>query len=463
MCLFTTRWQPASDHQARNQRSYALLLVAILSLTANMTILFAQSQTPQTVRPETRKGEEMKGAGDFDFLIGDWSVHHRKLKQRLAQTQEWQEVEGTSSARKILGGLGNMDENVIEAPSGTYRAVTIRTYDPAKQLWSIWWIDSRYPQQHLDPPVVGRFENGVGTFYADDQFNGKPIRVRYLWNQSSTKPHWEQAFSSDGGKTWETNWTMDFTKTVVNAQACCPVVELRQYTLKPGQRDVLIDLFEREFIESQEATGMKVIGTFRDLNNPDRFVWLRGFSDMATRAQALQEFYGGPVWKAHRDAANATMIDSDNVLLLRPARSDSEFSLAKVTRPPRGSTETARGVLAATLYHLRGTTGSAFADFFEKELQPIVEQTGATILASFVTENHPNTFPRLPVREDANVLIWFSLFPNRTAWEQHAAALAGSIREKQIAGKLSRLVKEQPEVLLLAPTARSLLAFEQAR
>jgi hypothetical protein len=121
-----------------------------------------------------------------------------------------------------------------------------------------------------------------------------------------------------------------FYETALNAQNCCPVVELRQYTLKPGQRDVLIELFEREFIETQEATGMIVIGQFRDLNNADRFVWLRGFSDMATRAQALEEFYGGPVWKAHRDAANATMIDSDNVLLLRPARSNSGFSLANI-------------------------------------------------------------------------------------------------------------------------------------
>jgi NIPSNAP len=403
----------------------------------------------------------MTGPNDFDFFIGKWRVHHRRLKERLAHNDDWEQFEGTSTVQKILGGLGNMDDNVIELPSGTYRAATIRTYDPAKQTWTIWWIDSRNSGR-LDPPVVGRFEKGVGTFYADDQFKGKPIRVRYLWN-ASTAPHWEQAFSDDGGKNWETNWTMDFTRAVENAQACCPVVELRQYTLKPGQRDVLIDLFEREFIESQEATGMKIIGTFRDLNNPDRFVWLRGFSDMAARAQALQEFYGGPVWKAHRDAANATMIDSDNVLLVRPACSDSGFSLAKVTRPPRGSKKTARGMLAATMYHLQGTTGSAFADFFEKELRPMVEQTGATILASFVTENHPNTFPKLPVREDANVFIWFSLFPNRTAWEQHAAALAGSIREKQIAGKLSRLVKEQPEVLLLAPTALSLLAFEQAR
>jgi quinol monooxygenase YgiN len=245
----------------------------------------------------------------------------------------------------------------------------------------------------------------------------------------------------------------------MNAQSCCPVVELRQYTLKPGQRDVLIELFEREFIETQEATGMRVIGTFRDLNNPDRFVWLRGFSDMPARAKALEEFYGGPVWKAHRDAANATMIDSDNVLLLRPTRSDSGFLLANVTRPRLGSTTPARGLLVATIYHLGETDGTDVVDLFERELRPIIEQTGGTIAASFVTENHPNTFPRLPVREDGNVFVWFSLFPNRTAWERHAAALAEAVHE-EVSGKLSRLIKEEPDVLLLAPTARSLLALE---
>ena len=97
------------------------------------------------------------------------------------------------------------------------------------------------------------------------------------------------------------------------------VVELRQYTLKPGQRDILIALFEREFVESQEAQGIALLGIFRDLDDPDRFVWLRGFPDMESRARSLAAFYRGPIWKANRDAANATMIDSDNVLLLRPA------------------------------------------------------------------------------------------------------------------------------------------------
>ena len=108
---------------------------------------------------------------------------------------------------------------------------------------------------------------------------------------------------------------------------CCPVVELRQYTLHSGKRDVLIDLFDREFVETQEAVGVKAIGQFRDLDHPDRFVWLRGFPDMTSRAKALTDFYGGPVWKAHREAANATMIDSDNVLLLRQRCRHRDFRL----------------------------------------------------------------------------------------------------------------------------------------
>lgn len=245
---------------------------------------------------------------------------------------------------------------------------------------------------------------------------------------------------------------------IANAQSsCCPVVELRQYTLHPGTRDRLIELFEREFIESQEATGMKIIGTFRDLKNPDHFVWLRGFSDMPSRAKALEGFYGGPVWKAHSKAANATMIDSDNVLLLRPARSDSGFSLANITRPPLGSTEKERGILVATIYHLGETKASDFVDLFERDLRPIIEQTGATILASFITETHPNTFPKLPVREDANVFVRFSAFSNRTAWERHVATLANLMRRKQVERKLFEPIQGEPEVLLLAPTTRSLL------
>src|SRR5438132_9006182 len=155
-----------------------------------------------------------------------------------------------------------------------------------------------------------------------------------------------------------------------SSQFCCPVVELRQYALHPGKRDVLIDLFDREFVETQEALGVKIIGQFRDLDHPDRFVWLRGFGDMTSRAKALTDFYGGPIWKAHREAANATMIDSDNVLLLRPARPTSGFSMEKVDRRPGGATENRHGLVTATICHLRQEMSDDFVDFFERTIHP---------------------------------------------------------------------------------------------
>lgn len=152
------------------------------------------------------------GADGFDFLSGDWSVRHRRLDRRLAGCADWMEFTGRTVVERILGGLGNIDDNVLDLPQGPYRAATVRKFDPASGLWSIWWFDARYPG--LEPPVQGRFEDGVGTFLGDDVFEGRPIRVRFLWSGITARTaRWEQAFSTDGGLTWETNWTMDFERT----------------------------------------------------------------------------------------------------------------------------------------------------------------------------------------------------------------------------------------------------------
>ena len=149
---------------------------------------------------------------DFDFYMGSWRVHHRRLKERLAGNDEWQEFEGTSVAWPILGGAGNIDDNVLELPGGTYRAISLRSFDPETELWSIWWLDGRHPGQ-LDPPVVGGFRDGIGTFQCDDTFNGKPIVVRFIWSDiTPTSTRWEQSFSPDGGQTWEVNWVMESTR-----------------------------------------------------------------------------------------------------------------------------------------------------------------------------------------------------------------------------------------------------------
>jgi hypothetical protein len=152
------------------------------------------------------------GADAFDFFPGEWLVRHRRLNRRLAGCRDWLEFSGRTVVAKLLGGLGNVDDNILDLAEGPYRAATLRKFDPASGLWSIWWYDARYPG--LEPPVHGRFENGVGTFLGEDIFEGRPIRVRFLWSHiTAATARWEQAFSDDAGASWEANWIMDFERT----------------------------------------------------------------------------------------------------------------------------------------------------------------------------------------------------------------------------------------------------------
>ncbi|WP_370939198.1 NIPSNAP family protein [Amycolatopsis sp. cg13] len=191
------------------------------------------------------------------------------------------------------------------------------------------------------------------------------------------------------------------------------VVELRQYTLRPGQRDVLIDLFDRELLEPQEAAGCTIVGQFRDEDDPDRFVWFRSFPDMTARHAALTAFYlEGEAWRTHRDAANATMLDSDNVLLLRP-----EVDFPPLPRPV--------GAASSRILVLIGPPSAAFPEPF----------------ASFVTEPAENTFRALPVREGENVRVGVWVFPDLAARQAFERGL----------------VMPDVQRLRLAPTSRSSL------
>jgi hypothetical protein len=154
---------------------------------------------------------------------------------------------------------------------------------------------------------------------------------------------------------------------------CSRIVELRQYTLYPAQREVLIHLFERLFVIGQEEAGIAVIGQFRDLDDPNRFVWLRGFPDMPSRARSLSLFYDGMLWKSNRDAANATMVDSDNVLLLHPARGDSAFTAPSPSMKPDAGAGHSKGFVAAGIEWLGDSEeGPRAVDEFEKATAPAI-------------------------------------------------------------------------------------------
>jgi hypothetical protein len=227
------------------------------------------------------------------------------------------------------------------------------------------------------------------------------------------------------------------------------LLELRQYTLRPGQREHLVELFEREFVESQEALGIGLPGQFRDLDDANRFVWLRSFEDMEARAAALAAFYDGPVWRAHREAANATMVDSDDVLLLRPV---SGFALDGLSRPAAGERAPA-GMLGATICPLPPGEAGALARRFDIEVRPALERLGAPVLAQCITEPARNTYPRLPVREGECVFVWFAAFADAAAQARFQAAAAA---EPAVTAWIHRL-DATPEILRLAPTPRSLL------
>ena len=233
------------------------------------------------------------------------------------------------------------------------------------------------------------------------------------------------------------------------------VLELRQYTLHPGRRDELVALFEREFVEAQEAAGMRLFGTFRDLDDPDRFVWLRGFADMAARADALGAFYFGPAWQRHRDAANATMVDSDDVRLLRPLGCDQGLQAALLPRPAIGASATGGGVFTITVCPLREPATDALVRAFDQCIHPWWVGVGGDLLAGWVTEQAANNFPRLPVREGEPVIAWLTRFDDEAAQQRHAALLRASacMERPEWRAHLSGEARQ----LRLAPTPRSAL------
>lgn len=149
---------------------------------------------------------------DFAWLVGRWNVRHRRLKERLLNNHDWEEFTGTSELWLTMNGLGTVDDNVLNLPSGQYRAVGVRAFNQETGKWLIWWLDSRNPTT-LDPPVAGTFENGVGTFTGPDVLRGQNIIVRYRWSDiTANSARWEQALSPDNGATWEVNWVMHFTR-----------------------------------------------------------------------------------------------------------------------------------------------------------------------------------------------------------------------------------------------------------
>jgi quinol monooxygenase YgiN len=237
-----------------------------------------------------------------------------------------------------------------------------------------------------------------------------------------------------------------------------PVIELRQYKIVPGKRDAMIALFEREFVESQEELGMRLVGQFRDRDDPSRFTWIRAFSSMEARGKALSDFYFGPMWQAHRGQANSLLDDNDDVLLLRPAWPGSGFGPAKGQRPAPGRSARPAGMVFATIEYLWKQPDQGYTAYFRDTLAPAYRAAGLPVLAVYGPETEPNNFPRLYVRQGERLLVWFTRVASPAAYRaaqrklHSTAAWRSSLRPA-----LANYRERTPQVLMLSPTPRSLL------
>ncbi|MGX1789201.1 NIPSNAP family protein [Bosea sp. NPDC055332] len=226
------------------------------------------------------------------------------------------------------------------------------------------------------------------------------------------------------------------------------VFELRRYTLKPGARDTLIEVFDTHLVETQEAVGMSVVCQFRDPAAPGQFVWFRGFPDQAARTRALPAFYGGPVWAEHGPAANETMLEWHDVLMLKPAASGSGFDTAGLERLPPGTADLGDGhPYLVAIHHLAPDAVDAAAASAAKAIADAARSTGSEVIASLISDRSENGFERLPVREGECVAVTLV----RPAVVQAIPALEAALRAVPIgAGRA-------PDIARLIPTARSLL------
>jgi hypothetical protein len=186
-----------TDHPDR--RTVALALAALSSLAAGPS--FAQSAAGT-----------LGSIHDFDFFVGFWTVHHRRLKKRLAGNDDWEEFEGATTCQSLLGGVVNLNESFARRAGGPTRGLGLRAFDARTGVWADWYLSGSDPL-NLGAPGLGRFEDGVGTFLSDETFEGRPIKVRGQFRSLSLDlAQWEQAFSPDGGASWETNWIMRYSR-----------------------------------------------------------------------------------------------------------------------------------------------------------------------------------------------------------------------------------------------------------
>lgn len=190
-------------------RTSTLFHLLLCSLAAALLCVNVNAQ--QNEYPAHRSDELRDGQHDFDFELGSWKIHLKRRVNPLTGSDKWIEFDGTSVTRRVWDGRAQIEEFETDGAGGHIEGLTLRLYNPQSHQWSLSWANSK--NGALVPAQIGEFKDGKGEFYAQDTLNGRMIIVRFIWSETNTnKPHFEQSFSDDGGKTWEVNWITDQTR-----------------------------------------------------------------------------------------------------------------------------------------------------------------------------------------------------------------------------------------------------------
>ena len=438
--------------------------VVVVFVLFSLTAANGEGRHPNVKGVEAMKatGNSDDGAHDFDFWMGLWNAHNRRLRERLKGSTTWDEFEATCVAHPLAGDLGNEDEYRTDFAGG-FVGMTFRFYNPAAKQWAIYWADNR--RGLLDPPVVGSFAGDTGIFEGPDTFEGRPIRVRFTWVRINTAAaRWEQTFSEDGGKTWETNWVMDMTRVDPSDRVRAtdhvehlkdfPVVEFRRYTIKGGERAPFARMFEAFFPEAFQQIGAIAFGQFLERGNPNGFTWIRGFKSIEARGIGNAAFYYGPLWKEHASAMNERMVDSDNVLLLRPLSPERGIPVLPAVDPVSEEAGV-HGVVVAEIFPVKAGSIDAFAERTEATFASY-RAAGVREVGVLVTLDGRNTFPQHPVRMDGPYLVWLGIAENDRILETRFTPLfERSLKSPSAEG----LLRGKPELVVLDPTSRSRLRW----